>query len=1369
MVASPLLPLFGGPTQDAEATHISNSLRVFHLHEGFARNSDEYDWMNSTGVYNPPYADYDMDPQNREGISIKKALPSQKWQHHFFLYPAAGSDIVLSGDMSANIWAKSLGNDSASIIRVVFRDAPPGMYDTPAAWATIGSATSPLNGPFYSEWQLYTLTLPGVSYTIQAGHMLALTVQRADSQPDTLLVWYDKTDYDSFITLRTTTCLDVSSAWTEDSYGLTSNVFSDQENATVLCNVTNPFGAYEISGATAKVTWSSNGTVRLAGAMTLIRTDPSADPYWKEYCITLPALAGGSYAVNVSASDPQGNPAWSGCTFIVITADHFGVVAPGSIEAGTNFTLSLEALDTSNGTVTNWVGTVMLEAYLPDRSAPASGDLSVRCAVFTPSDMGQRSIPNQTYSASEETIAIKASSGVAVGWSENLTVKCGKVATIDISPMISQMGAGDSVTFHATARDSEGNLNNTWTPQWTVTGGIGTITGSGSNVLFTAESIGTGNISCRDEGTGLYANLTIDIVAGVLARIVITPASDPNQVHEGESLALTAAGYDSRGNLVNISGATWDTGTAGSVSGTGVAATFFAGLIPESGAVHCRKSGVVGTVNVTIVNADDGPWIYPPVPIQIRNEDTGSWDVSLTGHWNHVAGTSELTWWAEGVNTSLFLVSHDPLSNAIIRFYTQPNAFGDSSFELWVIDESGYRARQTVSVSIKPVNDPPEFINGVPEQLYVKFDTPYTFDYTYYVNDVDNKKSDLTLRSDVSDVYFNGLVATFVFPTRPGQGSYFEIVTLTLSDGAASDNLKIVVWVTDDTPPSLNNSLPDQTMYEGERDRYAFNLTDYFYDKDGDYLVYSRGFSNVKVDIKPNYTVYLSAPYEWSGLEQGIFTATDGTGALKTCLLNITVIAVNDPPRILRDLDTLFVKYDSPYFLYLSSFVLDPDNSLDSLSFNISDPRITRSTGPTGADCLRFLFPGPLCNYSVDVTVNISDPDLENPRWVLWTFKVMVTNNEPPAIIAPNPDELYYSFGEDSWLNNTLILNELFSDPGDVLTYYLSGPDHIFARVFANSVVNLTASANWSGTETFNVTVVDSKGGWAFLQLHITVTPVNDAPVISPIPNIINKGHQFRTAHYPIYQYVFDSDNKYEELTVTSSPSAYASVVGNDLFISLPEGVNVITVTLQAGDGELWSNSVSFKVGVEDTTAEKMGWPYSFPLVLLAVGVAAYFFASRLPRPYALENLFLIHNDGRLVAHVTKEENTTVDKDVLSAMFTAVQEFVRDSFQKGEVGLKKLEIGDKNVVIEKGQNVYLALIYSGWPTKETFDRLPMLLRDVEERYKERIAKWNGTMKTVKGVDKMLQEYMLAKYQPGVWHEEEELAEKEWVDILTKEA
>jgi hypothetical protein len=258
---------------------------------------------------------------------------------------------------------------------------------------------------------------------------------------------------------------------------------------------------------------------------------------------------------------------------------------------------------------------------------------------------------------------------------------------------------------------------------------------------------------------------------------------------------------------------------------------------------------------------------------------------------------------------------------------------------------------------------------------------------------------------------------------------------------------------------------------------------------------------------------------------------------------------------------------------------------------------------------------------------------------------------------------------------------------------------------------------------------------------------------------------------YLLSSYFYDSETPVEELRIVVEQSANAEIVGGTLYVNLPDGIDVITVTVYAVDSDgVRSNEVTFEIGVKKTMAQLIGYPFSLPLVLLAAAVAGYFGMKLIPRPYALENVFLIHNDGRLIAHVTKEENTTIDKDVVSAMFTAVQEFVKDSFQQGEVGLKKLEIGDKSILIEKGRSVYIAMIYKGWPPKDVFETLTMLMRDIEERYKGRIERWNGMMKTLKGVEQMLQAYMSATFKPGVWQTEEDgMREEEWVDILDKEA
>jgi hypothetical protein len=1382
VVVSPFAVLPNSVVEVAEAGSVPAWTRVFHLHDSGTYIVHPHDWLNSSTTFVQSNWDYDND--GLDGVSIRKNVPPQRW-HHWILAPSVNKDVILTGDLSASVWARSRGNDSGTIINAIFFDAGPGEWSDPALWTEIGRNDVPLNGPFYADFQRYAVTLSGVSYTLLAGHSLVLTLQRGDSHNDWLIIMYDRSSMDSYVTLTTTTFISVDNAFTQDSVGLPRSTFSDLEDPVLVANVSNPFGAYEIVGATASVSYAGNGTVVVYPFwMTLNLTDPSSNPSWVRFQSTLPRLQAGLYVINVTSADPQGSPSWLTASLTIVTVDHFQITAPSSTVAGEYFRMNITAMDASNGVVSDWVGLVQLDAFAANMTWPGEGELSNTSVVFTLADSGRIVNMSQSYDFGEESIRIRASDGLHVGWSEPISIHPGPVDNVTISPGDNQtVAAGNFIEFTVTATDSLGNTNTSWEPYWEVQGSSGYISWTGidgCNVTFTASAIGFSNISCTDNATAIYDSVKIEVSVGALYRIVISSPRYPLSIGEAESQVLNATGYDSYGNTVDISGATWDTTTTGSLVWAGPSATYTAGYIPETGVIRCRLNSVVGALNVIVQTSPNGPWFSDDIPAQSRLEDSGSWQQSLANFWHHKNGTTDLTWWVEDVNTTLYFISHNPSSNAILEFYTQRDQSGEDNFRLWVVDPQGFRAYKIVTVDIDAVNDPPLFVNSPPGTLYVKFDTSYTFNYTYYVTDIDNPKSDLVLTAvytqdgtAVPSIYFNGLIATFLFPKQNGEQSYFNFVTMRLSDKVDSSSFDTIVWVTTDTPPELNQSLPDPLRIdEGQMHIWQFNLDMYFFDSDEDALYFTNGFEHIHFEInQTSHDVYLSAPEEWSGTTEGVFMATDPTGALKTDSVTVIVTPVNDPP-VVSQIEDIHVKYDSAYFLYISHYVLDPDNSLDSLIYVLSDPHVTHSVSMTGAHRLEILFPPSLSGpsytglYDVDVYLTVTDPYGSTSG--AQKFTVWVSDNSPPEVISESVEQLIYSFPEDSWLNDTIRTGDLFRDlDDDQLTLSISGYTNIHPVTYPNGVVNLTAGINWSGIEVLTIKAVDPHGAWASIRAYVTVTEVDDSPFISPIPDKIIKGGP-RNFRIVVTQYLTDSDDVWTNLTIECSPTN-AIYVDGFLYISLPNNADVITVTIWASEGTLESNKVDFRVGISKTMGEKIGWPYSFPLVLLASAVGAYFLAMRIPRPYELENLFLIHNDGRLVAHVTREEATNLDKDVVSAMFTAVQEFVRDSFQKGEVGLKKLEIGDSNVVIEKGTSAYLALIYSGWPQKDTFDTLTMLLRDIEERYKDMLSHWNGTAKTVKGVDKMLQDFMVKDYTPGAWQEEEKIAEEEWVDILSKEA
>lgn len=82
---------------------------------------------------------------------------------------------------------------------------------------------------------------------------------------------------------------------------------------------------------------------------------------------------------------------------------------------------------------------------------------------------------------------------------------------------------------------------------------------------------------------------------------------------------------------------------------------------------------------------------------------------------------------------------------------------------------------------------------------------------------------------------------------------------------------------------------------------------------------------------------------------------------------------------------------------------------------------------------------------------------------------------------------------------------------------------------------------------------------------------------------------------------------------------------------------------------------------------------------------------------YRVEQVFLIHAEtGLLLQHVASERGTGQDADQVSAMLTAIQDFVRDSFRVGSGdSLEALRVGDLSVVIERGPYAAVAGVVRG--------------------------------------------------------------------------
>ena len=131
------------------------------------------------------------------------------------------------------------------------------------------------------------------------------------------------------------------------------------------------------------------------------------------------------------------------------------------------------------------------------------------------------------------------------------------------------------------------------------------------------------------------------------------------------------------------------------------------------------------------------------------------------------------------------------------------------------------------------------------------------------------------------------------------------------------------------------------------------------------------------------------------------------------------------------------------------------------------------------------------------VIIKADDGNLSaNQSFILTVINV----NDPPNLTTPLPD---VTFNEDMF-NDSINLSNYFTDVDNAtLIYnYTVNNTNLFVTIYPNTTIKLNSSKDWNGVG--NVTIIASDGQYNVNDsMLVTVVPVNDAPVLNTIPNII--------------------------------------------------------------------------------------------------------------------------------------------------------------------------------------------------------------------------------------------------------------------------
>src|SRR5216117_3351789 len=134
---------------------------------------------------------------------------------------------------------------------------------------------------------------------------------------------------------------------------------------------------------------------------------------------------------------------------------------------------------------------------------------------------------------------------------------------------------------------------------------------------------------------------------------------------------------------------------------------------------------------------------------------------------------------------------------------------------------------------------------------------------------------------------------------------------------------------------------------------------------------------------------------------------------------------------------------------------------------------------------------------------------------------------------------------------------------------------------------------------------------------------------------------------------------------------------------------------------------------------------------------------------YLVEDVFLIHSDGRLIAHHSRKFREEIDEDIFSGMLTVVQDFVKDSFKaRTKTGMKRLDFGDSKILIERSPHTFLAAVVVGQEPKLLPLYMLQVLKEVEDRYGTVLEKWTGLLHQLKGIDDAIKKLVLVAKDPS---------------------
>ncbi len=442
---------------------------------------------------------------------------------------------------------------------------------------------------------------------------------------------------------------------------------------------------------------------------------------------------------------------------------------------------------------------------------------------------------------------------------------------------------------------------------------------------------------------------------------------------------------------------------------------------------------------------------------------------------------------------------------------------GTYTVTVWAASDAGteHTGTGTLVIEGSAANQPPV---AVDDAVNTAAGTPRTI--PVLANDSDPDGDALTLLAVGMPLSGTVVPLTATVTYTPATGfAGTDAFAYTISDGALTATARVTVTVT----PTAANQPPvavDDAITTAQETPVAIDLLANDSDPDGDALTLFAVGTPLSGTVAPlTATVTYTPATGFAGTDAFAYTISDGAlTATARVTVTVTPTAANQPPVAVDD--AVNTAAGTPCTIPVLANDSDPDgDALTLLAVGMplsgtvapltATVTYTPATGFAGTDAFSYTISDGALTATARVTVTVGTPN----RAPVAASDLITTPEDTPTSIA--------------------VLDNDGDPDGDVLVVAQVGtPGHGTVRI-VEATVTYTPALNFAGTDAFTYTISDG-ALTATARVTVTVTPVNDPPEISDVPDQVVGGETFIG---PIPFTVVDVETSPGELNVSGESS----------------------------------------------------------------------------------------------------------------------------------------------------------------------------------------------------------------------------------------